>query len=146
MERVVRLGVNGWLRPAWETAFYPQGMPPEWRLAYYNTQFDCVFVRAEEWRACSEAELTEWAEECQAGFLFLLEAESSDVLPASLCAQAVLLATDAPELVWFERGSDLKALAAQLQGRNSATTYVVSRDADLGQIERVRTLLELLGH
>lgn len=141
----MRLGVKGWLWPAWETDFYPQDMPTEWRLAYYNTQFDCVYLEAAAWRDRSQAELAEWAGDCQDGFLFLLEGEDSE-LPESLRGKARMLRAEAAELVWFERGTDLKTLATELQARNPGSTCLVSRDADLGQIERVRIVLQLLGY
>ena len=37
-------GSAGWEHPQWEGSFYPDGMPPEWRLAFYNTAFPYVYL------------------------------------------------------------------------------------------------------
>ncbi|MEW5770445.1 MAG: hypothetical protein AB1831_08795 [Pseudomonadota bacterium] len=141
----VLLGVLGWSWPSWERGFYPEDMPPEWRLTFYNTQFECVFLPAQQWRVASADALAQWAEDTHEGFLFLLEGGEGEAVPVALAGRAFCLAADAPCVVWFDAASDLKALGARIRSAGDAPLYLLSRDGDLGQLERVRTLLGLLG-
>jgi len=139
------IGVLGWEWPEWELSFYPEDMPPEWRLTYYNTQFNCVFVPFLLWSAQSEAVWAQWAEDTHDQFLFLLEAGANEPVPAPLRAKAQLISRDDPEVYWFDQSTDIKRLAEGLKTRVGTTVYVLSQDGDMGQIERVRTLMGLLG-
>jgi hypothetical protein len=38
------IGTAGWQRPAWADAFYPEDLPPDWRLAYYANVCDALLV------------------------------------------------------------------------------------------------------
>ncbi len=144
MKRQALLGVAGWDRPAWSEAFYPSGMPQEWRLAYYNTQFACVFLTATDWKSAHAATLAAWAEDTHERFLFLLEQAVPEALPACLAQRALGIGREDPSLLWFDRQTSLKTLAGQL-AVGDTRLFLVSRDGDLGQIERVRTLIELMG-
>ncbi|MEW6677573.1 MAG: hypothetical protein AB1421_06600 [Pseudomonadota bacterium] len=146
--RLVRLGVAGWLWPAWEDGFYPADMPPEWRLTYYNTQFSCVFLTRGQWKQLSPREWEIWAEDTHDEFLFLLETQNNggnETPPAPLQGRAQLLSAQDSCLIWFDAESDLKTLAAQLSALPDSPHFLLSKDGDLGQIERVRTLLDLMG-
>ena len=138
------LGTAGWDRPEWADTFYPSDMPHEWRLTYYNTQFHCVFLAAPDWRRAGDDAYAAWAADVHDQFVFLLEDALPEDLPQALAGRALGVARDDPRLLWFDRETLLKALATQLAGR-VAPLYLLSRDGDMGQIERVRTLLELLG-
>jgi hypothetical protein len=144
----VKLGVAGWLWPAWDEVFYPADMPPEWRLAYYNTQFSCVFLPREQWQHQSPQTWESWAEDTHGGFVFLLETAAggaNEVLPAPLQGRALGMHAQDPRLIWFDTETDLKPLAARLAALPAGTCFLLSRDGNLGQIERVRSLLDLLG-
>jgi hypothetical protein len=53
---------------------------------------------------------------------------------------------DDPRIQWFSRDSSLKELAAALSGNAAGMPrFLISRDGDLGQMERVATLLEVMG-
>lgn len=141
---VVRLACQGWEHAAWVGSFYPEEMPPEWRLAYFNTQFHGVFLPRVVWQALGDEQWRAWRNECHDQFVFLLEAEPGDTSPR---VDVTLLSLDSDKRVlWFDRTTDLKSLGVQLRAMDAgAVLWLISRDADLGQIERVRTLLELLG-
>lgn len=141
-----RLGTQGWDRPAWEHGFYPEALPPEWRLTYYNTQFGCVYLGAADWRDAGPAGWQSWADDTHAGFRFLLEAQADAVVPAALAPRAWLVTAADPRLIWFDAASDLKALSRQLIALPAGEWCLLSGDGDAGQIERVRTVLQLLGH
>ncbi|MDP2833689.1 MAG: DUF72 domain-containing protein [Pseudomonadota bacterium] len=146
MKQPVALGADGWDRPEWSDAFYPPDMPEAWRLTYYNTQFDCVFLAAQVWRQADAAVYEAWAADTHEHFLFLLEGARPEALPEELAGRARGISRDDPRLLWFDRQTSLKTLAAQLAPLgNEAPLYLLSRDGDLGQVERVRTLLELMG-
>ncbi len=146
MKQPVALGADGWDRPEWSDAFYPPDMPEAWRLTYYNTQFDCVFLAAPVWRQVDAAAYEAWAADTHEHFLFLLEEARPEALPEVLAGRARGIRRDDPRLLWFDRQTSLKTLAAQLAlPAGEAPLYLISQDGEMGQIERVRTLLELMG-
>lgn len=145
LEQCVLLGVSGWEWPDWNSGFYPSDMPPEWRLAYYNTQFPCVFVPETQWRGVSAETLGQWDEDTHPRFLFLLECSARDSVPEALREKARCISAHDTCITWFDRHTDIKALAEALRHEACSVCYVLSRDGDLVQLERVRTLLSLLG-
>ena len=146
MKQSAALGAAGWDRPEWADAFYPSDMPQEWRLTFYNTQFDCVFLAASSWRQAGAAAYEAWAADTHEHFLFLLEDARPEELPGVLAGRVLGIGRDDPRLLWFDRQTSLKTLAAQLAPLgNEAPLYLISQDGEMGQIERVRTLLELMG-
>lgn len=145
LEQAVLLGVLGWERPEWERGFYPEDMPADWRLTFYNTQFDCVFVPAAQWREATGEVMGQWAEDTHDRFLFLLEAEDGMSVPAPLQGKALCLSALDGRIDWFDGKSDLKQLAERIRQHKDGPLFLLSRDADLPQLERVRTLLGLLG-
>ncbi len=48
------MGSAGWERRHWEGAFYPEDLPPEWRLGYYSQVFDCVYLSYAKWAGCRD--------------------------------------------------------------------------------------------
>jgi hypothetical protein len=65
--------VRGWNLPAWKDGFYPDDLPPEWRLAYFANAFPAVLVPAPEWLTAGPGGLAAWAAEVPARFRFYLE-------------------------------------------------------------------------
>lgn len=141
----VLLGVKGWLWHEWERGFYPEDMPPEWRLAFYNTQFDCVFLSADQWRSISVDLLNQWQEDTRDAFLFLLEGEPGTNVPRPLQDRALCLDAQDERITWFDGQTDIRQLAEGLKQMREGPCFLLSRDGDLSQLERVRTLLGLLG-
>ncbi len=142
--RDVRLGACGWLNPAWCESFYPADMPDEWQLTYFNTQFDCVYLEQSFWRSATPEELVRWHADTHGQFLFLLEGEGMP--PSELADKALLILPGDPAILWFSHDSSLKELAALLAADVvGQSRYLISLDGDLGQIERVATLLDVMG-
>jgi hypothetical protein len=64
---LVLIGASGWLHPAWRGSFYPDGLPDDWQLSYYNTQFQAVYLPAPVWQAASTATWDQWLHDTQDG-------------------------------------------------------------------------------
>ena len=146
-EPSVTLGAHQWEHANWRDSFYPGDMPAEWHLTFYNTQFGCVFLDHDCWAGVADDEFTRWRDETHEHFMFLLEGDSNAPPPAVLGDKALVLSRDDARLMWFDRATDLKQLRDWLMRVDvpGGRRYMLSRDADLGQMERVSTLLELLG-
>lgn len=145
------LGAADWCRPDWTSTFYPEGMPDEWRPAYYGTRFSCVWLPLAAWCGASAALVAQWLDDVRADFRFLLEAGPGAPDPARLALFGERLGAycrpDHPDLLWFDAGVDLGDLVAELGRRagQGGTTYLLSRDGDLATLEKVDTLLGILG-
>lgn len=147
------LGAIGWDHPAWSGAFYPEDLPPEWRLNYYNTAFECVYLPYATWHATAPETLAEWRQDTLEHFRFVLElppiaTDTDTARIAALGEKAVVVhAHQGPTLVWLEPGLNLKQLAQTLQALESAMPiYLISLSGDMAQLEQARTLLEVLGY
>lgn len=149
------LGAQGWAHAHWQDRFYPNDLPPDWQLAYYNNFFGCVYLSHAEWSATPIETWRARLDDMQPRFRLLLETPAAldthaREIMALLAPQIALHINPGktpPELVWFDRQLELKALAQAIRDARATalSVYVVSRDADLGSIEQVRTLLEVLG-
>lgn len=148
-----RLGAKDWLHPGWTGPLYPSDMPAEWRPAYFNVRFACVWLPHAVWSGLDPAVIDEWLVETREAFRFLLER----VDPVSSREQALVerfgdrlgshCPADHADLLWFDARTDLRELADELRRRTetAGATYVLSRDGDLATIDRVATVLDLLG-
>lgn len=153
MAGVVFLGVADWRHENWAPGFYPDDMPMEWRLTYYNTQFDCVWLGYSAWSAERLEALHEWVADTRGDFRFVLESfgDISLVGDARLAAIAPRLARvtekSDPDLIWFDASANLRTLMERIDVRvkQAPSTYLISLDAHLATIERVKLLVEMLG-
>jgi hypothetical protein len=147
--RDIYLGASDWMAPAWQGKLYPEGLPDDWRLAYFNTQFDCVWLSHSSWSLLAPEVALSWLEDTGDGFRFVLE--SGDVTSGSdfQAALAPKLAgyweEGHPGLLWFHAGTDLREFSGLLTSTVHRPIYLLSRDGDMATIERIRTLLGLLG-
>lgn len=48
-DAAVLIGACGWQYPQWDTSYYPEGLPEEWRLAYYGNEYPVVLVPTAYW-------------------------------------------------------------------------------------------------
>ncbi len=148
------LGVCDWQAGDLVSEFYPDGMPEDWRLAYYNTQFDCVWLPYRVWRGATTIQAECWLEDTRPEFRFLLEASESEddrarmVLSVLTERTGLHASVDHPDVLWFRSGMDLRELAVQLgacSSRSERAVYLISQDGDPATTEKVRTLLGVLG-
>lgn len=70
----VRLGTSGFGYEEWAGKFYPKGLPPTERLAYYARRFQATEVNNSFYAMPRPAVLAAWAERVPAGFSFSFKA------------------------------------------------------------------------
>lgn len=68
--RKIRTGTCAWSYEDWKGGFYPVGLPPGERLAYYATHFDAVEVDSTFYHAPTQKMTRHWAEITPEGFVF----------------------------------------------------------------------------
>ncbi|KAB2308177.1 hypothetical protein F8A87_10625 [Betaproteobacteria bacterium SCN2] len=147
---IVYLGAVGWTHAAWESCFYPDGLPADWQLSFYNTQFRCTYLPMAHWRNASDEEVAGWLQEPQQGFRFVLggagEWSADDVPKAARFGNRAVREADA-DICWLEGEPDLRELARRMQAaaRTGVPLYVISRDAALAALGKVRELMDVLG-
>jgi hypothetical protein len=86
---MLSFGASGWDHDAWASAFYPDDLPGDWRLAYYANEFRAVLLPAKDWSAAGPDLFSAWREDVHEGFRFYLEVPGS-VLTAGPSPQASL--------------------------------------------------------
>ena len=45
----ILIGACGWQYPEWDDSYYPEGLPEEWRLAFYGNEYPVVLIPAAYW-------------------------------------------------------------------------------------------------
>jgi hypothetical protein len=68
------VSANGWEHKGWQGEFYPSDLPKEWRLDYYQSHFDAVWVSASLWCSLPLSVWESWSEEVSDHFSFYVEA------------------------------------------------------------------------
>lgn len=69
------VGTVRWSRPDWSRAYYPTDMPPEWRLAFYANDCDCVLLDADAGLGTAGDALTAALDELAADLTFFVRAD-----------------------------------------------------------------------
>lgn len=95
MAEPLLIGTRGWLHAAWNSAFYPPELPPEWRFCFYSNRLRSVLVPAGLWPDVSRADVAGWAQDSDALFRFILEVPV-DVWVSPAAAVARFLDTVTP--------------------------------------------------
>ncbi|MHB1145420.1 MAG: hypothetical protein ACYCZS_11020 [Thiobacillus sp.] len=146
---LVLVGAAGWAHPAWRARFYPDDMPDDWMLSYYNTQFSAVYLPAAVWQTASGATWAQWLHDTLDGFCFVLEPGDTGALkPVS---ERVVLATPAWEaghVWWLDEAPDLRSLAQRItrQAATGEPLFVFSRSGNLALMEQANTLRQVMGY
>ncbi len=147
-QRVLVGGVS-WTYSEWQGRFYPADLPDDWVLSYYNTQFQAVFMPKTIWQTVSERSWLEWLNDTQEGFYFVLESAGEAIgIPSS---ERVLRASPAwitEHVWWLDDAPDLRALAQRITRQVSAgkPLFVFSRSGDLGLMQQVNQLKQVMGY
>lgn len=66
----LQIGTFGWNREEWLGAFYPEGLPEDWRLDYFSNAFRVVLVPFSEWLAWEKEELETFIDAVEGDFYF----------------------------------------------------------------------------
>ena len=151
------VGSLGWDHADWSGAFYPDDLPPEWRLTYYNNFFNCVYLRYEAWSGETIRTLSQWLEDTLPSFRFLLEVSAANPIEDGPKLQLLTPRTglvvgadptkSADQLIWIDNYPDAKSMSQKLLLPRSAddSIYAISSNHRLESMRLAQTLLEVLG-
>lgn len=67
----LQIGSIGWQHAHWDTAFYPEDLPADWRLTYYANEFSCVLLPLAALVA-EELDVAQLCDDVPDGFTFYL--------------------------------------------------------------------------
>ncbi len=146
----VYLGTVGWSHAAWRGNFYPEDLPEDWQLSFYNTQFRCAYLHHEQWVDAGDEEVSAWLRETLEGFRFVLggaaQSNAGEVEKAARFGDRAVRKADA-DIYWLAGEPDLRDLAKRMQkaAQSGVPLYVISRDAALGPLTKARELMDVLG-
>ncbi|PKM45781.1 MAG: hypothetical protein CVV05_05845 [Gammaproteobacteria bacterium HGW-Gammaproteobacteria-1] len=140
----------GWDHAGWCGSFYPDDLPPEWRLAYYANEFRAVVVPAALWRGADAGTAAQWATDTAEGFRFLLEAAAG--APPAALVQALgerYGGTAGPggrAVARWEGGADARALRGLIEGLPADGVLLVAGEPpSLAALRAAQTLTQLMG-
>lgn len=147
-------GVVDWCQPDWSGVFYPEDMPEDWQLSYYQTHFRCVWLPADKWVREDPRTIAKWVGDVHSGFRFILEALPNK--EAEVAEYAVQLAAfsgfalgpwskDHSALVWVDEDGHFKTLAERLSHADIEHPCVILVEpASYTTLERVDTLIQIM--
>ena len=69
----IMIGTRGWSDVAPGDEFYPVDLPAEWRFSFYSNNLRSVLVAQELWPTTSHADVSEWLNDSDPAFRFVLE-------------------------------------------------------------------------
>lgn len=72
------LGTVDWQRDDWLSSYYPDDIPPDWRLAYYTNDCDCVMLPAQHWHGRDIEAMVEQVEAAPASLRCFIGVEPGD--------------------------------------------------------------------
>lgn len=145
----VLVGAVGWNHSHWLGRFYPDDLPQDWMLSYYNTQFQAVYLPATVWQSATDSSWSQWLFDSQEAFCFVLEPAGDNARkPAS---ERIVLATPAWEkdhVWWLDENPNLRALAQRVtqQAAAGVPLFVLSRAGDLALLQQVNSLKQVMGY
>ncbi|WP_413436857.1 DUF72 domain-containing protein [Sulfuriferula sp. GW1] len=151
------VGAQGWDHEGWVGSFYPDDLPADWRLTYYNNFFTCCYLSYTDWSQQPEATLVQWLDDTLPRFRFVLETPASlseaDRRRLAVLAPRTGQAAPASALqafcLWLPDEPDWRALSAQIQQRAQTPgtpCYLISRTQVVADLQQALTLLEILGY
>ena len=151
------VGALGWEHEDWIGNFYPDDLPADWRLTYYNNFFTCCYLHYAAWGPQPEATLAQWLADTLPGFRLVLEMPASlsaaDRSRLEILAPRTGLTDSAAALqaacMWLPAAPDWRTLSAQIQ--QCAQTpgmpcYLISQTQTVADLQQAVTLLEILGY
>jgi len=73
MSESILIGTRGWQDPRWADGYYPPELPPDWRFCFYSNRLRSVLVPGEVLADLEFATATQWMEDSDPAFRFVLE-------------------------------------------------------------------------
>jgi hypothetical protein len=142
------LGAETWSHPAWFQVFYPEGLPEEWVLSFYNTRFQTVFLPADTWRGQTPEVWRQWLNDTQERFVFILEECPRVSPPASGRVQMATATWLTAHVWWLDEAPDLRALSRRIAAHAASgePLFIISRRGDLGLLGQVEDLRQVMGY
>jgi len=160
----IKLGACGWNHAHWTRHFYPDDLPPDWRLSYYANEFSAVLLPENQWRE-NLLLLEEWAFDVGDDFRFYLQSKTplvpaeqsrvQDILGDKLGAIVSITDNDQDVEIDTQTGvgvvnaasQDMRSWRKWLEQHGSALQAVFLNDDSLSyqQMRDFRSLLELMG-
>jgi uncharacterized protein YecE (DUF72 family) len=150
----IYLGCHGWRHAEWQTSFYPDDLPEDWQLSYYNSQFRCVYLSSASWMDRTSLDAESWLADTHDNFRFVLEVpnaldhQSKQFLEA-MDKRAMQVNADQTnsQLFWFPPEPDLRSLKYEIQSAvdQGRDLYLLNREAHLPSLEKVRSLVDVMG-
>jgi hypothetical protein len=147
------LGTRDWNHCHWNKSFYPEEIPADWQLGFYNVRFTCVLLPFERWCQATTEEIVLWCDDTLERFRFLVElpdrplSAAEETLLETFGERLALKSKPGDErdtLLLFDAKVDLRQLASELRAPGPLPRYLISMDADLGCLERVEILMTLM--
>jgi len=83
----VRIGTIGWLFDSWDSGYYPEDIPQEWKLGYYANELTAVVVPEEQWKQAESEQLEEMIEDVHEEFGFYFQIKTC--WPSSLQCERI---------------------------------------------------------
>ena len=142
------LGTEDWRHPAWRGGFYPEDMPEDWLLPYYNSHFKSVYLTADAVRHVKPEVWSIWLNDTLDDFVFIVECEESLGLPDSLKVRCVQADWIARHVCWLDETTDLRALAQRIASHAASgeELFILSRQGDLARLGQVANLRQVMGY
>ncbi len=156
------VGAAGWDHPEWRDVFYPEGLPEEWRLAYYAHYYSAVLVPHSAWTSASPETLANWLRDTPQHFRFLLAVSPAEPSDGALAAGKLLgdkfagrvggglpapSAGGELRLLWLSQMANLRELARRVEEARQfpGPVYLIEDGNDLNRLQDAATLLEVMG-
>jgi len=70
---MIRIGISGWLYPAWRQTFYPKGLPQRRELGYASRVFNTIEINGTFYSLQSPASFCRWRDETPDDFVFAVK-------------------------------------------------------------------------
>ena len=149
MAALVLVGAVDWRRAAWRGRFYPDSLPEDWELSYYNTQFQAVYLPVDAWMGVAESTWSQWLYDTHEGFVFVLEPMAGAAPPTA--STRVVIADPVwaqAHIWWLDESTDLRALARRIteHAARSEPLFIFSRNGDLARLEEAQSLRHVMGY
>lgn len=143
-------GAIGWEHASWNNAFYPDDLPEDWRLSFYNTQFRCVYLPYQVWSQASDEGVAIWLNETREDFHFVLGIPEKQLdgwtQQADRFGNRGKIENDV-KVVWLEPRTSLRELAGLIK-QSSETgqgLYLIANNDGLAQLRQVGELMDVMG-